>query len=486
MTNELDASLWESARLIPVSGIRNAEEQECRATSALLAVLLSVDEFGLAFAKPFGALKGRFEAYIEVPFELADGRTVRPDGLIRTIRGKRSWTALIEVKTGSNELKREQIEGYLDLAKEQGFDCVITISNQIARIPGEHPVEVDKRKLRKAALHHLSWSRVLTEAILQKSHRGVSDPDQSWILGELIRYLEHPNAGAVDFRDMGEYWVGVRDAAKNGTLRRSDKKAVEIAGKWEELVSFVALRLGRQLGTNVQEVLSTKERNDVSVRIANIVDAMATRGLMPGAICIPDTVGNIDLKADLRTQQIVASVSIDAPSKGKTTTRINWLLRQLKSTSPDIRLDSFGLRSRSSMSDLLGNVRNNPSLLIPTDNRELVSFTVSLIRPMGLKRSVGKRSFIDSVLNTFDDFYGDVVQHLQEWQPFAPKLKKKDVEQTDAERSAPAKELKEEVGEATAERQQLANNPLVADSEPNQSLEASGDNAVGWLRSTKS
>jgi len=429
MTNEADTTSWESARLIPVSGIRNTEEQERRASSALLAVLSAVDEFGLAIAKPYGAPKGRLEAYIEVPFELADGRSVRPDGLIRSTRGKRSWTALIEVKTGSNELSREQIETYLDLAKEQGFDCVITISNQIARIPGEHPIDVDKRKLRKAALHHLSWSRVLTEAVLQKSHRGVADPDQAWILGELIRYLEHPNAGSIDFCDMGEHWVGVRDAVKNGTLRHSDEKAVEVAGKWEELVSFAALRLGRKLGDDVQEVLAAKERIDISIRIATIVEAMVTRGLMPGAIRIPNTVGDIAFSGDLRAQQIVASVSIDAPKTGRATTRVNWLLRQLKATSPDVRLDSWGMRSRSSMSDLLGNVRNNQSLLIPVDNREIVSLTVSLARSMGLKRLVGKGSFIDSVLHTLDDFYGDVVQHLQEWQPDAPKLQRSEVEE---------------------------------------------------------
>ena len=258
--------------------------------------------------------------------------------------------------------------------------------------------------------------------MLQKSHRGVADPDQAWILGELIRYLEHPNAGAVDFRDMGEHWVGVRDAVKNGTLRPSDEKAVEVAGKWEELVSFAALRLGRELGDDVQEVLAAKERKDISIRIANIVDAMVTSGVMPGVIRIPNTVGDIALKADLRAQQIVLSVSIDAPKTGRTMTRINWLLRQLKSTSADVRLDSWGMRARSSMSDLLGNVRNNQSLLIPVDNRELVSFAVSLIRPMGLKRSVGNRSFIDSVLDTLDVFYGEVVQHLREWQPAAPKL----------------------------------------------------------------
>ena len=59
MTNETDAPSWESARLIPVSGIRNADEQERRATSALLAVLSAVDEFGLAITKPYGAPKGR-------------------------------------------------------------------------------------------------------------------------------------------------------------------------------------------------------------------------------------------------------------------------------------------------------------------------------------------------------------------------------------------------------------------------------------------
>ena len=465
MANELDTSSWETARLIPVSGMRNAEEQECRATSALLAVLASVDEFGMAFAKPCGALKGRFDAYIETLFEMDDGSTVRPDGLIRTVRGKRSWTALIEVKTGSNELNRDQIEAYLDLAKEQGFDCVITISNQIARIPGEHPVEVDKRKLRKVALYHMSWSRVLTEAVLQKSYRGVADADQAWILGELIRYLEHPNAGAVDFRDMGEHWVGVRDAVKNGTLRHSDKKAVEIAGKWEELISFAVLRLGRQLGTDVQEVLSTVERKDISIRIANIVDTMATRGVMTGAIRIPNTVGDIALRADLRAQQIVVSVSTDAPQTGRTTTRINWLLRQLKQSAPDVRLESWGMRSRSSMSDLLANVRNKQSLLIPSNNREIVSFTVSLIRPMGLKRSVGKRSFIDSVLDTIDDFYGDVVQHLQEWQPAAPKLEKNKVEEADP----------------PAVKGAAAIDSPDARTESNQSVEDAMDNAEGSL-----
>jgi hypothetical protein len=167
---------WHEARLIPTSGITGAEEQERRATSALLAVMTAVREFGRGFVKPFGALAGTLSCYIEVPFQLGD-RRLYPDGLIRVTRGSRQWTALVEVKTGSNLLQAEQLENYLDIAREQGFEAVITISNEIPAVAGQHPTRVDKRKLRKVALHHVSWSQVLAEAVLQREFRGVADPD---------------------------------------------------------------------------------------------------------------------------------------------------------------------------------------------------------------------------------------------------------------------------------------------------------------------
>ena len=176
---------------------------------------------------------------------------------------------------------------------------------------------------------------------------------------------------------MGEHWVGVRDSVKNGTLRRTDRKAMEVAGKWEELVTFAVLTFGRKLGTAVQEILSGKERNDIGMRITNIVGSMVTKGIMPAIIRIPNTVGDISLNVDLRAQQVVASISVKAPATGRTTTRINWLLRQLNTAPARIRIDSWGQRSRTSMSDLLGSIRQKPNLLEPLDNRELISFTVS-------------------------------------------------------------------------------------------------------------
>jgi hypothetical protein len=61
---------WHAARLIPTSGIKGAEEQERRATSALLAVLTAVKEFGRTITGRVGAPAGAIEGFVEVPFEL--------------------------------------------------------------------------------------------------------------------------------------------------------------------------------------------------------------------------------------------------------------------------------------------------------------------------------------------------------------------------------------------------------------------------------
>src|SRR5690349_6430948 len=103
---------WNQARLIPTSGISGAEEQERRATSALLAVMGVVKEFSRALLAQVGAPVGRVETFIEVPFLLGD-KKLFPDGLIRVSRGSKSWTALVEVKTGRNELQHEQLDNYL-------------------------------------------------------------------------------------------------------------------------------------------------------------------------------------------------------------------------------------------------------------------------------------------------------------------------------------------------------------------------------------
>lgn len=212
------------ARLIPVSGISSDSEAEQRATSALLAVMSVVRPFSRGILSPMGASRAdraTVETFIEPSFKSGDGKTVRPDGLVRVSYGsKEPFTALVEVKTGSSTLDADQINAYWEIARAQSFDAVLTISNEIAPSPGVHPTDgLKQRANSKVRVHHWSWTRILTEAVMHKVHRDVEDPEQAWILAELIRYLEHPASGAMSFDDMGPNWVAVRDGARNGTLR---------------------------------------------------------------------------------------------------------------------------------------------------------------------------------------------------------------------------------------------------------------------------
>lgn len=414
---------WHQARLIPTSGISGVEEQERRATSALLAVMSVVKEFSKAVLSPLGAPSGNVETYIEVPFMAGEKRCF-PDGLIRVMRGSRSWTALVEVKTGRNELKTEQLETYLDVARDEGFDALITISNEIPSVAGQHPTKVDKRKLRKVAIYHWSWTYVLSTAVLQKEHRGISDPEQAWILGELIRYLEHPRSGAMELDDMGANWVPVRQAVTAGTLRASDKTAPEVVARFDALLRYTSLRLGRQLGTDVLHVLSRKEQTDPGLRAQSLLDSLVLTGTLPGAIRIPDTVAPIHVTADLRATRLTCHVDIDAPRQGRPTTRVNWLVRQLKSAPDSVRIEAFVSNSRGpGTAELLGTVREDPNTLISDPKRDVRAFRVAMSVPMGSKRGRGKGSFIDSVLDLVDVFYADVVQNMKAWAAAPPRMR---------------------------------------------------------------
>jgi hypothetical protein len=157
-------------------GIRGQDEQEQRATSCLLAVVAAVPEFGRAVLDHVDAPKGRVSTYAEVVFADEEGRKHRPDGAIKVERGKTSWTCLVEVKTGGAPLTADQVARYLEIAKEHGFDGVLTISNDITRDAFTSPLVVDRRKTKRIGLWHLSWWQILTEAIVQHRHRKVSDP----------------------------------------------------------------------------------------------------------------------------------------------------------------------------------------------------------------------------------------------------------------------------------------------------------------------
>lgn len=414
---------WQRARLFPVTGIGSPVEQERRASSVLLAVLFSVKEFGRAITMRCGAPAGRIETFIEVPFTL-NGSHCQPDGLIRVTRGQKTWTALVEVKTGRNDLKAEQVTTYLDVARDHDYDAVITISHQVATTPGVHPVSVDRRKTRKVSLVHLSWSRIHTEAIIQHSNHEVSDPDQAWLLSEFIRYLETDKSGALDFEDMGSSWVSVRNGAGNQTLRAADAETLAVVSRFDQLVAFCGMELSRRLGVHVSQRLSKSELDDPTTRVQNQAAALAKNGELNGALLVPNAAVPLEITVDLRANRIDAEATIAVPTDRRASARLTWLLNQLKAAPPTLQVVANIARAKSSgRSYALGALLEEPKQMIDAPNADIRSFALTLSQTAGTKRGQGKGSFVGSVTTLVSGFYDTVVQPLKAWTPPAPKPK---------------------------------------------------------------
>lgn len=414
---------WQPARLFPITGIGGADEQERRGCSALLAVIQSVHEFGRALTMRCGAPAGNIETFIEVPFTL-NGANFRPDGLIRVTRGQKSWIALVEVKTGRNDLEPDQISNYLDIAREQGFDAVITISHEVATTPGIHPVPVDKRKLKKVSLYHLSWSRIQTEALIEQFNHLVSDPDQAWILSEFVRYITNQKSGAWDFDDMGPNWVAIRNASALGTVRAGDKETLNVVAKFDQLLAYCGMELSRSLGVNVQQRLTRKDRNDNVARLQAQALLLAKSGELTGGLIVPNAVAPIDIVVDLRASRVDCSATFDAPAEGRSSTRINWLLRQLSDAPANAMVVATSVRAKDSgPCHPLGVLKESPMLLVENPQAEIKSLTVTLSHATGAKQGMKAGSFVKSVTDLVDRFYGEILQSLKPWSAPAPKPK---------------------------------------------------------------
>lgn len=410
---------WQQPRLFPTSDVTSTNEAARRAASAFLAVLPAVREYSRTLLGSVDAPAGSVETFVEVPFQLGE-QVWRPDGLIRVTRGSKSWVALVAVKTSKDVLMPEQVEAYLDIARLHKFDALITISNQIATAEA-HPTAVDGENLRTVRMHHWSWAYLVSAAVQQKELRAVSDPHQAWILGELVRYLEHPTSGALSFDDMGDAWVTVRQRVHTGTLRAGDKAIPAATARFDALLTYSALRLSRHVGSEVRLQLSRKELADPSRRQASLKASLLKEGTLSGTIKIPDAVGDIVVTADLRTRQVTAHLDVDAPKTGRATRQVTWLTRQLKEAPGTLRVEAFAAKGRGSgAATMLSAAREDAQSLVVHPTKKLRSFRVAKIVPMGTKRGRGRRSFIDSVLEAIDGLNEDVVQQVKPWAASAP------------------------------------------------------------------
>jgi hypothetical protein len=171
-------------------------------------------------------------------------------------------------------------------------------------------------------------------------------------------------------------------------------------------------------------MLPRRESADPARRTQELIAAMVNTGILTGSMRIPYTVGLLVVTVDLRANKVTCHVDIDAPREGRATTRVNWLIRQLRNAPESARVEAFAMHARGpGAAELLHTVRENPGKLIEDPKRELRMFRVATSATLGSKRGRDRGSFIKSVLDAVDAFYADVMQELRPWTAAPPRIR---------------------------------------------------------------
>ncbi|MEP2140488.1 MAG: hypothetical protein ABJI41_13345 [Erythrobacter sp.] len=428
----------EAARLFPVL---SESSKEGRTLSILLSVLAHVPEFSNSVLKPLGrpiGKRAKVEAFTEVKFPKSINPECRPDGLIVVTTGKTVWRVLVEAKIGTNRLDKKQVEDYLTLARDVQANALLTISNDFVASPDQHPLDIDKRLLRKTELFHVSWFSFLTALSLLRENDTIADTDHEFVLGELERFLVHQSAGLQRFTKMPSGWTDVLDRIRGGlAISKSGDEVQAVVESWHSELRDLCLLLSRKTGSLVELKLPRKLRDDPTARVAADCASIASGGLLSACFSIPNTASTMEIEADLSSRTLRATAQLDAPKdKARQASRLNWLTRQLQGTSrEEIMVQSFWPGRAPVIEHSLQASIAEPELHSHPDRSMLPHSFAATIRVEDGKKFAGTAAFISTLEDLAIDFYDSVLSHLTAWQAPPPKLR------------AAAEELDQEVDE---------------------------------------
>lgn len=417
----------EIARLIPIVADTSKEQ---RIVSATLAVMSAVPAYAKALLGHFGlrvGVKSRINTFTEIGFRGDTGEiSGRPDGLIEVHNIKSSWYGIIEAKIGSQSLQKEQIERYLALARNNNINAVITISNDFSSRPDHHPLKISNQLLKKVEIFHISWKSILTEALLIYENGELIDPEQAFLLRELIRFLSHDSSGVESYTRMPAQWKEfVANVAAGVGARKTDPVTELIVAGWNQEIRDLALQMSQKTNRKVSLVMSRAEEHSTLKHLQTGIATLVQENQLIAKLRIPDTASDFLISADLKSRTIQVSMLITAPVDRKTTkSRLNWLLRQLAKSDPEGIAIKLKWPSRAMDTVFSLKALQESPLIADQSGGKSPARAFEIAQTFDSpRRFVGRETFIQEIENIVPQFYENIGQHIQAWQPKPPKIR---------------------------------------------------------------
>jgi hypothetical protein len=413
-------------RLFPIFP-ESAREQ--RSLSIMLAAMTSVRPFADKILSPLGVRLGKratLSCYTEVTLaNEVKGVRDRPDALIVLDSGKTTWTALVEAKVGKSVVEDEQLERYIELARANGINAIITITNELTPAPTINPAQPRKTLPKNLELYHLSWSSILTQAFLLVSSKEspFDNDDEAFIASELVRYLEDQNSGRLPLDQMNKEWPKiVSDVQAGHPINAKLPEVSEMVATWHQEARDVALIMTRKLKEPVSLTISRAQIADPRSWIDGEIKAFCDSKALSFELDVPNAASRITVRADFLRRSIAVCMKVGAPlDKAGNGARLNWVLRQLQ------RSDLSKVTIRCITRGKGFNYGATANEIDPKSDElkaltEIVSFEIETSADLSARFN-SRKKFVESLEELVPAFYANVGQYVQAWVPPPPQVK---------------------------------------------------------------
>ena len=413
------------ARLFPVCS-EAAKEQ--RTLSIVLATMISVRPFAERLLTALNVRTGkrsRISAFTEVTLtnEIANLKD-RPDALLVVEQGKKSWSALVEAKIGKNSVGTDQLERYIDLAKANGVDAIITVSNDLTVDPSVNPTPYRRNLPKGLSIFHLSWSAILTEAFLLVSSK--TDPfendDEAFLISELVRYLEDFGSGRLPLDQMSRDWPKIVGDVQTGhPLNPKSAEMLEMMSVWNQEARDVALLMTRKLGEPVRSVVARKGKDDNTAWTISEVKKFCEEYKLGFELDIPNAASRLYVEADFRRRLLRAFMVLSAPTDRKSNSaKLNWVLKQIEKghmakVAVTCKTKGKGQNFGAMAHEI--DVSGDEIRLLA----DISSFQIEMSVDLG-KNFNSRKKFVEALERHVPYFYGTVGERLKAFVPPAPKM----------------------------------------------------------------